>query len=893
MAQKLKKDVEVIQIPVISVQELDSTHERADIQEQVKTIIEIPHAEILQSAETRPSENTNSSFPSIPLVPIQEIDTDHLNLAFPSTDLMKTHLKTHTRSMSTIGRSMTSIGITSTDKLGTARSSSCVTEFNTDLLKNTPKINQSSESAIKLEQLASDPQFLITKIKSSKDRIKGYLSPPASNTSLKNSASPIVSNASLGRSLSPVASNLSIKGNLSPLASNLSINYSKDASTQELKINMISGRSMTLFDNTHQTIKSIVKGAPKGQQEIKGHTMFLANKLFSSDYDISNENENSDVPPLPTHIEKKTTRHSRKNSATKGPQNSTYLPMLSASLAVLSDSVDSKAGNAKTYLESLDTVEVNLDVVNPIDNNRRYSHKEISTHDVFFRSKSFAFGSPEADIPFASTLRRRSPQIVEYNSSKHDSHSNSATVGSSSLSVFESDHLRGRRSTNGMRISTTEKVDNHTSVYSSKTSTSVNNSRRSSSVWLRRPSINNSIRSISVSHQRRRSSSISNQGHFGKSSTELWMILRKNIKKIKTVEFRKQLLATPPVTINIETYDPPRKLSYKRRLSHAPILKRAETGTNLLIVPDVDKKISLFQTDGSLNPNSLLTRTLVRKLSGVFVEMKRLPKDDATKELTNGGRLWKIVKNIVTSNQNSPETNGDPSFAYADDWIESYKRDAEDIISFKDGPKSEYREQRLRLQKGKMGVVKISPNSIPRIKIMMPEIGITATLKKELKIERIDDFETQIESNENQSSKLILLSLEINSFDKEKGKNMFRVVHDTERRISGMNPGERAKYFTYEDLGQEGEENTSDTISLFTNDPEREINIMNLVIEASKLPIPSNLRKRGYLHSRVGKFRLALQDFDKSIQFGSFGINNRSFQLGCVLAQASTLFERK
>jgi predicted RNA polymerase sigma factor len=57
------------------------------------------------------------------------------------------------------------------------------------------------------------------------------------------------------------------------------------------------------------------------------------------------------------------------------------------------------------------------------------------------------------------------------------------------------------------------------------------------------------------------------------------------------------------------------------------------------------------------------------------------------------------------------------------------------------------------------------------------------------------------------------------------------------------------------------------SMSMFS-DPEKELEMMNILIDGSKLPVPSNLRKRGFLLARLGRYRKAMQDFDKAIQFG-------------------------
>ncbi|KAJ3324940.1 cytochrome c oxidase subunit 1 [Boothiomyces sp. JEL0866] len=126
--------------------------------------------------------------------------------------------------------------------------------------------------------------------------------------------------------------------------------------------------------------------------------------------------------------------------------------------------------------------------------------------------------------------------------------------------------------------------------------------------------------------------------------------------------------------------------------------------------------------------------------------------------------------------------------------------------------------------------------------------------------------------------------LAINGYKKQNAASLYEVVHNIKRRKLGLTPLERIKYPTFDDPG---------TFDLISGPPldatgtpilkvdgaaspvqdinfEEELEKINQLIEASKVPIPAHHRRRGVIFSRMEKFIRAMEDLDLAIQFDPF-----------------------
>nr|KAJ3422199.1 cytochrome c oxidase subunit 1 [Polyrhizophydium stewartii] len=141
-----------------------------------------------------------------------------------------------------------------------------------------------------------------------------------------------------------------------------------------------------------------------------------------------------------------------------------------------------------------------------------------------------------------------------------------------------------------------------------------------------------------------------------------------------------------------------------------------------------------------------------------------------------------------------------------------------------------------------------------------------------------DPGDMEQESSLLTSRKLLLHALQTNGYIRGVGQSLYQVVHDIERRKTGMNAVERARYPTFDDPGPpldasgtpiltaDGSEVKGPSLDEISAEVER----LNAVIQASTVPIPANLRKRAILLSRLGKFTQAMDDLDKAIIYDQF-----------------------
>ncbi|KAI8923467.1 hypothetical protein BC831DRAFT_470816 [Entophlyctis helioformis] len=141
-----------------------------------------------------------------------------------------------------------------------------------------------------------------------------------------------------------------------------------------------------------------------------------------------------------------------------------------------------------------------------------------------------------------------------------------------------------------------------------------------------------------------------------------------------------------------------------------------------------------------------------------------------------------------------------------------------------------------------------------------------------------DGMEPDADSAVLATRRLLLHAMQANGFTRGVGQTLYQVVHDIARRKNGMNSIERARFPTFDDpgppldatgtpmLSPDGSEVPGLTVEYINS----EITRLDGVIEASSVPIPANLRKRGMLLSRVGRFNQAMDDLDRAIQYDPF-----------------------
>ncbi|TPX58913.1 hypothetical protein SpCBS45565_g07874 [Spizellomyces sp. 'palustris'] len=94
---------------------------------------------------------------------------------------------------------------------------------------------------------------------------------------------------------------------------------------------------------------------------------------------------------------------------------------------------------------------------------------------------------------------------------------------------------------------------------------------------------------------------------------------------------------------------------------------------------------------------------------------------------------------------------------------------------------------------------------------------------------------------------------------------VYHIVHDVERRRQTMTSEERARYPTFT------EPTLVDTLEISApGKQEAEIEKLTAMISSSSLPVPAYLRRRGILYGQLGKYELALDDFNTALEYDPF-----------------------
>ncbi|KAI8916097.1 hypothetical protein EDD86DRAFT_268223 [Gorgonomyces haynaldii] len=235
---------------------------------------------------------------------------------------------------------------------------------------------------------------------------------------------------------------------------------------------------------------------------------------------------------------------------------------------------------------------------------------------------------------------------------------------------------------------------------------------------------------------------------------------------------------------------------------------------------------------------------------------------------SGGGRkLWGMVKHVVAKQVIAKKFTGRQKAAAAHTYLDPLGRDKRMSLLEDTTPRYLYQQQRMRFQFGK------DKPPTPYVLKRRPVIGVA------VKPEDAGIIASDTDGKAEQNSKLIRLSMDANGITEDKAlNNMFEIVHGMERRIAGLTAMERVKYPTYEDLGPPLD--ATDTPILEYDEEEnallveeqtwKELGQVDSAVEASTVPVPSHLRKRGILLARVGKFLQAEADLDKAIVYDPF-----------------------
>ncbi|KAK5670739.1 hypothetical protein QVD99_002513 [Batrachochytrium dendrobatidis] len=152
------------------------------------------------------------------------------------------------------------------------------------------------------------------------------------------------------------------------------------------------------------------------------------------------------------------------------------------------------------------------------------------------------------------------------------------------------------------------------------------------------------------------------------------------------------------------------------------------------------------------------------------------------------------------------------------------------------------------------------------------------SVKSEPKSNMVSENNDEVDSATLANRKLLQQALQINGFVRGLGQSVYQVVHDPERRLSGLNAIERSRYPTFDDPGPpldatgmpivnaDGGLPSSQSIEDILSDVER----LDKIILQSTVPVPTFYRKRATLLARLGRFTTAMDDLDKAIQYDQF-----------------------
>jgi len=104
--------------------------------------------------------------------------------------------------------------------------------------------------------------------------------------------------------------------------------------------------------------------------------------------------------------------------------------------------------------------------------------------------------------------------------------------------------------------------------------------------------------------------------------------------------------------------------------------------------------------------------------------------------------------------------------------------------------------------------------------------------------------------------------------------SFFDLIHAHGHRKVIYTPFEIYKYRTINDIGTPHDAYTEmpiedEDILEFEKNPGKDLERLNFLIKSSPAPVPSNFRRRGYVHLRCGKYEEAISDLIKSLTYGN------------------------
>ncbi|TPX57923.1 hypothetical protein PhCBS80983_g03494 [Powellomyces hirtus] len=99
----------------------------------------------------------------------------------------------------------------------------------------------------------------------------------------------------------------------------------------------------------------------------------------------------------------------------------------------------------------------------------------------------------------------------------------------------------------------------------------------------------------------------------------------------------------------------------------------------------------------------------------------------------------------------------------------------------------------------------------------------------------------------------------------EQGEALYKRIHHLDRRRATMTAEERARYPVFLETGEE-----ESLTAISPEKREHEIETLTQTINESDVPIPANLRRRGFFLGQKGEYTLALADFNKSLEYDPF-----------------------
>jgi tetratricopeptide (TPR) repeat protein len=257
--------------------------------------------------------------------------------------------------------------------------------------------------------------------------------------------------------------------------------------------------------------------------------------------------------------------------------------------------------------------------------------------------------------------------------------------------------------------------------------------------------------------------------------------------------------------------------------------------------------------------------------------------------ITKGKRLWQVIRKDIQRKMLINSLKGGVEFEQ--DLITKQRNELKKILEKEEGvlngnidtnsdfeaenvhsePKAYYQTQRREYDMTRYPDLyinkKINPetNQLEISPTKKPTIGVSPEL------DRVKMYDPDIVYQFH-----IRHGLEINGFSSTGQCNLYEIVHNNDRRASGLSAIDRVKYPTFEDPGPPVDATGTPLIdsNLTTNakqpDLLQDLQKLDVMINDSSAPIPTYYRKRGIILSRLEKFNRAMEDFDTAIKYDPF-----------------------